>query len=333
MDSPKSKGGLKLQKINIADYECGITLGTGSFGRVKIAKHHKTGNYVAMKILKKIEIIRAKQNDHIINEISILNSISHPFIINFNGVTQDEKYMYLALEFINGGELFTYLRGIGKLDVEQTILYSAQICSIFEYLHSKDICYRDLKPENVLIDNTGHLKLTDFGFAKKLDPSIDGGRTYTLCGTPEYLAPEMLLNKGHGKPIDWWTLGIITYEMLVGIDPFSDDDPMLVSQKILKGKIKFPTGFDSNAKSLIKHLVEGDITKRYGNLKAGPEDVKNHKFFKTIDWTKLKSRGLTMPYIPKVKNAADTSNFSAYPDSDQKVKSLKKTEDPFIDWF
>jgi protein kinase A len=142
----------------------------------------------------------------------------------------------------------------------------------------------------------GYLKLTDFGFAKIVD-----GRTYTLCGTPEYLAPEIILNKGHGKPVDWWTVGVLLYEMIAGIDPFSDDDPMMVYQKILKGKIKFPSGFDSNAKSLVKHLLEGDLTKRYGNLKGGVSDIKNHRFFKTLSWSDLINRKPPAPYIPKVK--------------------------------
>ena len=254
--------------------------------------------------------------------------IDHPFVIKFDGFTQDDKYLYLALELINGGELFTYLRGVGRFPVDQARVYIAQIVSIFEYLHSKNIIYRDLKPENILIHKSGYLKLTDFGFAKIVE-----GRTYTLCGTPEYLAPEIILNKGHGKPVDWWTCGILLYEMIAGIDPFSDDDPMMVYQKILKGKIKFPSGFDSNAKSLVKHLLESDLTKRYGNLKGGVKDIKGHRFFKELNWEKLINMELTPPYIPKVKSASDISNFSSYPDSDTPCPSIKKSEDPFLDWF
>jgi len=253
--------------------------------------------------------------------------IDHPFIIKFDGFTQDDKLIYLSLELINGGELFTYLRGVGKFQINQALFYCAQVVSWFEYLHSKNIIYRDLKPENILIDKTGYLKLTDFGFAKIVE-----GRTYTLCGTPEYLAPEIILNKGHGKPVDWWTTGVLLYEMLVGIDPFSDEDPMMVYQKILKGKLKFPSSFDSNAKSLVKHLLENDLTKRFGNLKGGVGDIKGHRLFKGFEFDKLLQRQITPQYVPKVKSNNDISNFSVYPDSDKPTPAIKTSDDPFLEW-
>lgn len=314
--------------LKLSDYELGETLGTGSFGRVKLARNKRSNEYVALKLMKKQEIIKIKQVDHIYNEISILSEIEHPFIVKFGGFTQDDRYLYVAMELINGGELFTYLRGVGKFPTDQARFYLAQIVCIFEYLHSKNIVYRDLKPENVLINKNGYLKLTDFGFAKKIT-----GRTYTLCGTPEYLAPEILLNKGHGKPVDWWTCGILLYEMIAGIDPFNDDDTMNVYKKILKGHVKFPSKFDSGAKSIVKHLLEHDLSKRYGNLKNGVKDIKNHRFFNGLDWSKLLGKGLPAPYVPRVKDAKDTSNFNCYPDSDNPPKSLDKNDDPFLEWF
>eukprot|EP00826_Nyctotherus_ovalis_P033679 TRINITY_DN2741_c0_g1_i5.p1 TRINITY_DN2741_c0_g1~~TRINITY_DN2741_c0_g1_i5.p1 ORF type:complete len:246 (-),score=64.65 TRINITY_DN2741_c0_g1_i5:144-881(-) len=243
------------------------------------------------------------------------------------GIAQDDRYLYIVLEFIPGGELFTYLRTCSSFPAAQTQFYAAQIVSIFDYLHSKDIIYRDLKPENLLIEESGYLKLTDFGFAKYCD-----GRTYTLCGTPEYLAPEMLLNKGHGKPVDWWTLGILLYEMMVGIDPFADEDPMAIYQKILKGKVRFPKDFDTNGKSLIKHLLQVDVTKRYGNLKNGVKDITTHKFFKGISWEDLLAKRLRAPYTPTLKGIDDTRHFSKYPDSDTKSPAVKTADDPFKTW-
>lgn len=139
------------------------------------------------------------------------------------GMAQDTRFLYIAMEYVAGGELFTYLRSATKFSPSQACFYAAQVTMMFEYLHSKNVIYRDLKPENLLIAPDGYLKLTDFGFAKIVE-----GRTYTLCGTPEYLAPEILTNKGHGKGVDWWTLGVLLYEMIAGIDPFNDDDPMAI---------------------------------------------------------------------------------------------------------
>ncbi len=317
----------KVKLMKLSDYTLGDTLGTGSFGRVRLVKNKKTNEYFALKIMKKIDILKSKQADHIANEIKILSMINHPFVTKFDGFTQDEKYLYIALELINGGELFTYLRGVGKFPVDQARFYIAQIISIFEYLHSKDIIYRDLKPENILIHKSGYLKLTDFGFAKIVE-----NRTYTLCGTPEYLAPEIILNKGHGKPVDWWTMGILLYEMLVGIDPFSDDDPMMIYQKIIKGKIRFPNTIDKNAKSLIKHLLVSDTTKRFGCLKNGVKDIVNHRFFNGFDWRSFVFIKMEPPYFPPVTKNDDTSNFGDYPDSDTEPTPLNPDKDPFLDW-
>jgi len=246
-----------------------------------------------------------------------------------DGFTQDERYLYLVLEYIAGGELFTYLRNkdTGKLEPPHAALYASQITLIFEYLHLKNIIYRDLKPENILIAEDGYLKLTDFGFAKVVE-----GRTYTLCGTPEYLAPEILLNKGHGKPVDWWTLGILLYEMLAGIDPFTDDDPMQIYQNILKGKIKFPKDFDKNGKSLVKHLLVADLSKRFGNLKNGVNDIKNHRFFNELNWDHVLQKKINAPYKPAIKAPDDTTHFTQYPDSETVSPAIKPSEDPFLEW-
>ena len=204
-----------------------------------------------MKILRKIEIIKQKQVDHVFSEYNILSALNHPFIVQFVGLNfEDPKYLYLILEYIQGGELFTLLRAKNTFPIDQAKFYIAHIITIFEYLHSKNIVYRDLKPENILINKNGYLKLTDFGFAKLLDNE----KTYALCGTPEYLAPVILLNKGHGKAVDWWTMGILLFEMLLGIDPFSDEDPVRTYQKIVKGKVHFPKDINKDAKSLIKYF-------------------------------------------------------------------------------
>jgi serine/threonine protein kinase len=226
---------------------------------------------------------------------STLSLYAH-YQVKMSGFCQDERHLYMLLDYIVGGELFTYLRQEAKLEPLHARFYASQIVCIFEYLHNKNIIYRDLKPENLLICSNGYLKLTDFGFAK-----ICKGRTYTLCGTPEYLSPEILLNKGHGKPVDWWTLGILIYEMIAGIDPFTDDDPMAIYQKILKGKVKFPRDFDKNAKSIVKHLLVADISKRYGCMKNGADDVKTHRWFEGLEWAKLLLFQIKAPYTPIIK--------------------------------
>ncbi|EHB11629.1 Serine/threonine-protein kinase PRKX [Heterocephalus glaber] len=223
----------------------------------------------------------------------------------------DARFLYMLMEYVPGGELFSYLRSRGRFPATSGLFYSAEIVCALQYLHSRDIVYRDLKPENILLDREGHIKLTDFGFAKKL---VD--RTWTLCGTPEYLAPEVIQSKGHGRAVDWWALGILVFEMLSGFPPFFDDNPFGIYQKILAGRIDFPRHLDFSAKDLIKKLLVVDRTRRLGNMKNGAEDVKRHRWFRAVDWDSVPQRKLKPPIVPKLSGDGDTSNFETYPEND-----------------
>jgi protein kinase X len=219
----------------------------------------------------------------------------------------------MLLDYVCGGELFSYLRNAGRFCTSTANFYTAEIVLALEYLHSQSVVYRDLKPENLLLDKDGHLKITDFGFAKKLTD-----RTWTLCGTPEYLAPEIIQSKGHNKAVDWWALGVLIYEMLAGYPPFFDDNPFGIYEKILAGKIEWPRHLDPVAKDLIKKLLVQDRTKRLGNMKNGAEDVKRHRWFKGLEWQDVYGRKLKPPIIPRVSYDGDTRNFDDYPDTDWK---------------
>ena len=295
------------------------TLGTGTFGRVRLVKitnldilaKTKPKEYFAMKILKKSEIMRLKQVQHILSEVNLLAKIRHPFIVNMWDYFQDQNICYMILEYIAGGELFSYLRRVIKFEDSMGKFYAQEIVSAFAYLHSLKIAYRDLKPENLLIAENGHVKITDFGFAKIVED-----RTWTLCGTPEYLAPEIIQSElGHNACVDWWALGVLIYEMLAGYPPFYDDNPFGIYQKILAAKVDFPRHFDAKPKDLIKRLLMPDRTKRIGCLKRGAADVKNHKWFAKLDWDKMMRCEDKGPYIPNINHAGDTSNFDPYPDS------------------
>mmetsp|Transcript_33887 Transcript_33887/g.91727 ORF Transcript_33887/g.91727 Transcript_33887/m.91727 type:complete len:365 (-) Transcript_33887:131-1225(-) len=296
----------------VADFDFRATVGTGTFGRVRVVKikNSKDRTPLAIKIMKKSEVIRLKQVEHVRAEKQIMAMIEHPFIVNLLTTFQDEKRLFMLLEYINGGELFSYLRKEGRLPNDSARFYAGEIILAFSYLHSLNIVYRDLKPENLLIDSEGHMKITDFGFAKVVED-----RTWTLCGTPEYLAPEIVQSKGHGKPVDWWAVGILIFEMLAGYPPFYDENPFGIYQKVLAGKIEFPRHFDVKVKDLIKRLLVKESGKRLGCLKAGAEDLKKHKWYKGMDWDLLLNRTIPPPFIPNVKSPDDTSMFDKYPES------------------
>ncbi|ORY04817.1 Pkinase-domain-containing protein [Basidiobolus meristosporus CBS 931.73] len=313
------------KKFSLKDFKLLQTLGTGTFGRVYLAQHIGTENYYAMKVLKKEVVVRLKQIEHINSEKQILSQIHFPFIVNLFCSFQDDNNLYMLLEYVIGGELFSHLRRAGRFTNDMTRFYAAEIVLAIEYLHSKDIIYRDLKPENLLLDDRGHIKITDFGFAKVVED-----RTWTLCGTPEYLAPEIIQSKGHGKAVDWWALGILIFEMLAGYPPFFDDSPFGIYEKILEGRLMFPSHFDPAARDLIKKLLTNDRTKRLGNLKDGPEDVKKHKWFRGIDWQIVLERKVPAPIVPLFRYPGDTANFDRYP---EEVPDQTKSDDPYKHFF
>ena len=201
------------------------------------------------------------------------------------------------------------LREKNRFDEPQARFYAACVCSAFSYLHDKQIVYRDLKPENCLFDALGYIKVCDFGFAKFV-----ADRTWTLCGTPEYLAPEIITNKGHNLAVDWWAFGILIFEMLYGQPPFCADDPMDIYQKILRNRVTYPPSMSKSAKDLISKLLISVPAQRLGSLKRGHRDVSGHAFFKPVDFAQMCRHEVKAPYVPTIKSPTDTSNFDDYED-------------------
>lgn len=317
----------------LEDWEIVETLGTGTFGRVLLVRQRPSYRphayhpifphlfqgvdplspppqtttqadgqlpHFAMKVLRKSEIVRLKQVEHINSERAILERIRHPFIVELYSTYQDNLNVYMLLSYVPGGELFSHLRRAGRFSADVTRFYLASIILAIENLHSRNIIYRDLKPENLLLDRAGYLRIADFGFAKIVED-----RTFTLCGTPEYLAPEIVLSQGHGKAVDYWALGILAFEMLAGYPPFFDDHPLGIYEKILRNEVAFPAHIDMYAKDLIRGLLTTDRSKRLGNLRGGAKDIMEHAWFSGVDWGSLERKEIGAPIVPRVVNMGE----------------------------
>ena len=243
------------------------------------------------------------------NEKRIMAETDHPFCIRLIAAYKDRTHLYMVLEICQGGELFSLLQKERKLDEPASAFYGASVMLAFEYLHNRSIIYRDLKPENLLLDGKGYLKVVDFGFAKLIKD-----RTWTLCGTPEYLAPETIRNKGHGKGVDWWALGILIYEMMTGFPPFCGDTAMSTYKQILEGQLDFPKSMSRAAQDIIRRLLHPSYSKRLGCLRNGTVDVRLHRFFGQVDLKELLKCKLQVPHVPKIEDSMDTSNFMKYDD-------------------
>ncbi|KAI9280743.1 kinase-like domain-containing protein [Sporodiniella umbellata] len=297
----------KSCELKLDDFKIKRTIGTGSFGRVHLAQSKINKRYYALKVLKKEEVVQLKQVEHTNNERATLASIQHPFIVNLWGSFQDSTNLFMVMDFVPGGELFSFLRKSKKFSNDWARFYAGEVLLALAYLHSKDIIYRDLKPENILLDAHGHIKITDFGFAKKV-PDI----TWTLCGTPDYLAPEIIQTKGYGKSADFWSFGVLIFEMLAGCPPYYDENQFRLYEKILTAEVKYPADMDADAKDLLTHLLTTDLSERYGNLKRGYYDIMDHAWFRPLDFKLLVQRKIDPPYKPKLKGMGDAANFGKY---------------------
>ncbi|CAN9357378.1 unnamed protein product [Alternaria alternata] len=321
--APKNGGAVQFQtqplnqtrvtkgKYSLTDFTIQRTLGTGSFGRVHLVQSKHNQRFYAVKVLKKAQVVKMKQVEHTNDERRMLQQVKHPFLITLWGTFQDSKNLYMVMDFVEGGELFSLLRKSQRFPNPVAKFYAAEVTLALDYLHSHNIIYRDLKPENLLLDRHGHLKITDFGFAKEV-PDI----TWTLCGTPDYLAPEVVASKGYNKSVDWWSLGILIFEMLCGFTPFWDGgSPMKIYENILKSRVKYPPYIHPDAHDLLQKLITPDLTKRLGNLHGGSKDVMNHPWFAEVTWDRLQKKDIDAPYVPPVRaGVGDASQFDKYPE-------------------
>ncbi|TID29254.1 hypothetical protein CANINC_002050 [Pichia inconspicua] len=314
-------------KYSLNDFQIMRTLGTGSFGRVHLVRSVHNHRYYAIKVLKKQQIIKMKQIEHTNDERRMLKLVEHPFLIRMWGTFQDSKNLFMVMDYIEGGELFSLLRKSQRFPNPVAKFYAAEVILALEYLHSHNIIYRDLKPENILLDRNGHIKLTDFGFAKEVQTV-----TWTLCGTPDYIAPEVITTKPYNKSVDWWSLGILIFEMLAGFTPFYDPTPMKTYEKILACNVHYPTHFHRDVIDLLQKLITPDLTRRLGNLQNGPADIRNHAWFSEVIWEKLVLKDIETPYEPPITaGVGDTSLFDHYPE-EQPDYGIQ-CQDPYAQYF
>lgn len=307
--------------LSITDFDLLKVIGKGSFGKVMQVVKKDTKQIYALKTLRKRHIISRMEVTHTLAERTVLARILNPFIVPLKFSFQSPEKLYLVLSFINGGELFWHLQREGRFSMNRLRFYVAELLTALESLHEMNVIYRDLKPENILLDYQGHIALCDFGLCK-LNMANDD-KTNTFCGTPEYLAPELLLNQGYTRSVDWWTLGTLLYEMLTGLPPFYDEDIPTMYQNILKNPLKFPSFLDkTDAQDLLVKLLQKDSAQRLNDA----SQIRGHRFFKDIEWEKLLTKSYLPPFKPNVDNLLDTSNF------DQDFTN-EKPQDSVVDDF
>ena len=328
-----------VKEVKLEDFKVLKVIGRGSFGKVNLVEYLPTHETFAMKSLKKDILIEQEQIENTLLEKEILQSIDYPFLCGLVFCFQTEERIYFIMPFLNGGELFQHLRKFRTFDEEKVRFYGAQIALALDYLHSKDIIYRDLKPENILMDEEGYLKLADFGMAKKLK---DDEKAMSFCGTPEYLAPEIITMEGHDKNADWWSFGILLFEMLCGLPPFYVENLDKMYEMIKTSSIKFPKriALSEDAKDVIRKLLEKNPKKRLGS-QSGIEEIKNHPFFASLDFDMVLKKKIKAPFIPELASDTDVQYFDEEFTSEEvgmsyipkkNMEMIKKNQNKFNDF-
>eukprot|EP00062_Callorhinchus_milii_P001560 gi/632936804/ref/XP_007896165.1/ PREDICTED: cGMP-dependent protein kinase 2-like [Callorhinchus milii] len=287
------------------------TLGMGGFGRVELVKLKDEDTTFALKCIKKKHIVETRQQEHIYSEKNLLAQTKSQFIVRLYRTFRDLKYVYMLMEVCLGGELWSVLRDMCFFEDSTARFCVACVLEAFDYLHNQGIVYRDLKPENLVLDAEGYVKMVDFGFAKKIGL---GKKTWTFCGTPEYVSPEVIMNKGHDFGADYWSLGILVFELLTGSPPFTGPDPIKIYNMILRGieKVDFPKRIGKRSEDLIRRLCRLNPTERMGNKKNGINDIRKHKWFQGFDWEGLRNRRMKSPLTKELKGPSDHSHFDSF---------------------
>ncbi|XP_053571069.1 LOW QUALITY PROTEIN: serine/threonine-protein kinase Sgk3 [Bombina bombina] len=289
-----------------SDFEYLKTLGKGSFGKVILTRRKLDSKYYAIKVLQKKVILNKKEQKHIMAERNVLlKNVKHPFLVGLHYSFQTSDQLFFVLDFVNGGELFFHLQRERYFAEPRAQFYAAEIASALGYLHSIQIIYRDLKPENILLDSQGHIVLTDFGLCKEGIANSD--TTLTFCGTPEYLAPEVIMKQPYDNTVDWWCLGSVLYEMLHGLPPFYNRDTAEMYENILHKPLVMRNDINLTASSILEELLERNPKTRLGA--NGFQDIQNHPFFSCINWNDLVQKKIPPPYDPNVDGPDDISNF------------------------
>lgn len=289
--------------LSMDDFEVVSVIGRGHFGKVVLAKRKTTGDFCAIKSIKKKCLIDRAQLSLIVSERNTLTKISHPFVVNILFAFQTWSKFYIGMEYVPGGDLIGLMRRVGKLSMNDVIIYAGEVALALEFIHSKEIVYRDLKPENLVINSDGHLKLADFGLSKDISESK---LTNTFCGTSEYMAPEMLFKKFYDYSVDWWAFGILVYEMIFDATPFHSELKDSTFSKIKYADPTYPEGTDPNIISFINGFLEKDPHKR-----TKYSDVENHPFWQGLTREDILSKKRSPQFIPIMGKSISTEYFDS----------------------